>query len=133
VLEVCDLFRSGNPPRTPQDESKATYESWCRKKDAGIDWGKPVSDVYNLIRGCNPQPGAWTTLKGTEVQLYDSARLEGDGTPGEVVDVSEDGVTVQASGGRILVKRVRPKGGEKIPAAQWAEQAGIGPGQRLGT
>ena len=133
VIEVCDLFRAGNPPRTPQDESKATYESWCRKKDAGIDWAKSATDVYNLIRGCNPQPGAWTTLAGDEVQLYDSARQDGDGTPGEVVDVSGDGVTVQASGGRILVKRVRPKGGDKIPAAQWAEEAGVKPGQRLGS
>jgi len=58
VIEVCDLFRSGNPPRTPQDESKATYESWCRKKDARIDWSKPVGEVYNLIRGTDPQPGA---------------------------------------------------------------------------
>ncbi len=133
VIEVCDLFRSGNPPRTPQDESRATYESWCRKKDAGIDWAKSVADVYNLIRGCNPQPGAWTTLNGDEVQLYDSAKLDGDGTPGEVVDVSGDGVTVQASGGRILVKRVRPAGGDKIPAAQWAEEAGVKPGAKLGT
>jgi methionyl-tRNA formyltransferase len=132
VLEVCDLFRSGKPPRTPQDESKATYESWCRKKDAQVDWAKPAADVYNLIRGCNPQPGAWTTLGGAEVQLYDSRRAEGDGAPGEVVSVSADGVTVQAKGGRILVKRVRPAGGEKIPAAQWASDAGVVPGMKLG-
>ncbi len=134
VTEVCDLFRKGNPPRRPQDESKATYESWCRKKDVGIDWAKSVDDVYNLIRGANPQPGAWTTLEGGEVQLYDSAKAGGgsDGAPGEVVDVSGDGVTVQASGGRILVKRVRPKGGDKIPAAQWAEEAGVKPGTKLG-
>ena len=137
VLEVCDLFRSGNPPRTPQDDSKATYESWCRQKDAEVDWAKSAADVYNLIRGCNPQPGAWTTLAGGQVQLYDSRRQDGgsggEGTPGEVVSVSEDGVTVQAAGGRILVKRVRPAGGDKIPAAAWAEEAGVKPGTKLGS
>lgn len=132
VLEVVDLFRTGNPPRTPQDESKATYESWCRKKDAEIDWGRPVADVYNLIRGCNPQPGAWTTHGGAELQIFDARRTEGDGTPGEVVSVSVDGVTVQAAGGRILVKRVRPAGGAKVPAADWATEAGLAPGARLG-
>ncbi|MGF1503007.1 MAG: methionyl-tRNA formyltransferase [Paracoccaceae bacterium] len=136
VLEVCDLFRAGSPPRTPQNEDKASYESWCRKKDAGIEWARPVADVYNLIRGCNPQPGAWTTLGSgegaREIQIYDAARLEGDGTPGEVVSVSEDGVTVQAGGGRILVKRVRPAGAGKIQAADWAAEAGIAPGTRLG-
>jgi len=134
VVKVCDLFRAGNPPRTPQDEAKATYESWCRKKDAAVDWAKPAADVYNLIRGCNPQPGAWTTHGGAEVQLFDSARAgEGAGTPGEVVSVSADGVVVQSGGGRILLKRVRPAGGGKIPASEWAAQAGIAAGARLGS
>ena len=132
VLEVCDLFRSGNPPRTVQDESKATYESWCRKKDAEIDWHKPVAEVYNLIRGTNPAPGAWTTIGGEELGIFDSARAAGTGTPGEVVSISEDGVTVAAQGGNILVKRVRPAGAGKIPAAEWVASAGISVGAKLG-
>ena len=132
TLEVIELYRSGNPPRTVQDESKATYESWCRKKDVQLDWSKPAGDVYNMIRAGNPQPGAWTTLNGEEVQIYDSARLDGAGNAGEVVSVSSDGVTVQADGGRILLKRVRPKGGDKQPAAEWAASAGVQPGTRLG-
>jgi methionyl-tRNA formyltransferase len=66
------------------------------------------------------------------VSIYDSARLDGSGRPGEVVAVSDDGVTVQADGGRILIKRVRPKGGDKQPAAAWAAAAGIAPGVVLG-
>jgi methionyl-tRNA formyltransferase len=132
VLEVCDLFRAGNPPRMVQDESKATYESWCKKKDAEIDWRKPAGDVYNLIRGTNPAPGAWTLAGGTEVSLYDSRPSDAAGTPGEVVSVSEDGVTVAADGGSILVKRVRPKGGDKMAAAEWAASAGISVGTKLG-
>ncbi|MEO1467857.1 MAG: methionyl-tRNA formyltransferase [Pseudomonadota bacterium] len=132
TLEAIDLIRSGNPPRTAQDESRATYESWCRKKDAGVDWSKPVADVYNLIRGCNPQPGAWTMLGEGEVQLYDARRVEAEGKPGEVVSVSDDGVVVAASGGAILLKRVRPAGGGKITAAEWAAGAGLAPGAVLG-
>lgn len=132
VLEVCDLFRSGNPPHMEQDESKATYEYRCKKKDAEIIWAKPVAEVYNLIRGTNPAPGAWTTHDGKEVQFFDSARADGSGTPGEVVSVSEGGVTVAAEGGAILVKRVRPAGEGKISASEWATQAGIGAGTKLG-
>ena len=133
VPEVCDLFRAGNPPRRAQDEAKATYESWCRKTDAEIDWSRPVADVYNLIRGCNPQPGAWTTRLGSELQIYDVARAgEGDGTPGEVVNVSPEGVTVQAEGGRILLKRVRAAGEGKVPAGDWAAGAGLAAGEKLG-
>ncbi|MGE0213169.1 MAG: methionyl-tRNA formyltransferase [Parvibaculaceae bacterium] len=130
TLEAIDLVRSGNPPRIRQDESKATYESWCKKENARIDWSKPATEVYNLIRGTNPQPGAWTTFGGAEVQVYESARAEGDGRPGEVASVTADGVAVQARDGRVLIKRVRPKGGEKQDAAEWARAAGIEPGSR---
>ena len=132
TLEAIDLVRAGNPPHIAQDESKATYESWCRKQDAEIDWSKPVEQVYNLIRGCNPQPGAWTTLNGAEVQVYDSRRVDGEGRPGEVIDASSDGVLVQAGGGRILVQRVRPKGGDKQSATEWAAATGMAAGSRLG-
>ena len=132
VPGVVDAFRDGNPPRTAQDESKATYEYRCKKSHAAIDWQKPAAEVYNLVRGCNPAPGAWTTHNGSEVQIYDSSRSEGDGEAGSVVSVTEEGVTVQAKDGRILVKRVKPKGGEKQPAAEWASAAGLSPGDTLG-
>ncbi|MGI9424555.1 MAG: methionyl-tRNA formyltransferase [Hyphomicrobiaceae bacterium] len=133
TLDVIEAFRSGNPPRTKQDDSQATYESWCRKKDVELDWERQAADVYNTIRAGNPQPGAWTTFKGDEVQIFDSAKLDGDGPSGDVVAVGDDGVTVQASGGRILIKRVRPKGGNKVPATEWAASAGVGVGAKLGS
>ena len=132
VLEVCDLFRSGNPPHIVQDETKATYEYRCKKSDAEIDWAKPAADVYNLIRGTNPAPGAWTTLNGNEVQIFDSRRQDGDGTPGEIISISDEGVVVQAEGGRVIVQRVRPNGEAKMTAAEWAGSAGLEPGVRFG-
>ena len=133
VTEVCDLFRSGRPPRSPQDEEKATYESWCRSSDAEIDWSRGVDEVYNLIRGTNPQPGAWTLRGGERVQVFDSEKIAGDGTPGVVVETTSSGIVVQAGGGRIVVKRVRPAGGGKLPACEWAEAAGVAPGETLGS
>ncbi len=132
VLEVCDLYRSGNPPHIEQDESQATYERRCTKKHAAIDWNKPVGQVYNLIRGTNPAPGAWTICNGNEVSIFDSARVDGDGVSGRVVEVSDNGVTVQCIGGRILVKRVRPSGGDKQPAADWAAANKLAAGDILG-
>ncbi len=133
VLAVCDLFRAGSPPRIVPDEAQATYERRCLKKHAQIDWNKPVGQVYDLIRGTNPAPGAWTTLNGAEVQVYDCARVPGDAISSKVVDISEDGVTVQLIGGRILIKRVRPAGEGKIPASEWAASAGLKVGDILGT
>lgn len=132
VLEVCDLFRSGNPPHIVQDESQATYERRCTKKHAQIDWFKPVGQIYNLIRGTNPAPGAWTTHLGEELSIYDSMIINGDGVAGRVMDISEDGVTIQSVGGRILVKRVKPKGGAKVAASEWAASAKLSVGDTLG-
>jgi len=133
VLEVCDLFRSGNPPHIVQDEALATYERRCVKKHARIDWNKPVGQVYNLIRGTNPAPGAWTTFKGEELGIFDSVRADGDGVSSKVIAISDDGITIQAIGGRVLVKRVKPAGGGKQPASEWAASSGIAVGDVLGS
>lgn len=133
VLEVCDLFRSGNPPHIIQDESQATYERRCIKKHARIDWNKPVGQVYNLIRGTNPAPGAWTTYKGAELGIFDSARVGGDGVSSKILDISEEGVTIQAIGGRVLIKRVRPAGGDKQSAADWAAANDVAVGDIIGS
>ncbi|MEP2943443.1 MAG: methionyl-tRNA formyltransferase [Hyphomicrobiales bacterium] len=133
VIEVCDLFRSHNPPHILQNEELATYERRCIKKHARIDWNKPMDQVYNLIRGTNPAPGAWTTHNDTEVGIFDCARIKGDGLSSKIMDISDDGVTVQCIGGRILIKRVRPVGAGKQTAAEWAAQSGIAVGDTLGS
>lgn len=131
MLEGLDLVKAGVIIKHDQRLDEGSYESWFKKDIAHIDWSKPVDEVYNYIRAANPAPGAWTTLGEDKVDVFDSAKSDGDGTPGEVVSVSDDGVTVQAAGGRILMKRVRA-GGKKIPASEWAAEAGVAAGTKLG-
>ncbi len=130
--EVCDLFRTDQPPRTVQDEAGATYESWCRAADAKIDWRQPVATVYNLIRGTNPQPGAWTTWQGERLQIYDARPSAGEGEPGTVASIAAEAIHVQATGGRIGVQRLRPAGSGKVRAGDWAHMAGLTVGSRFG-
>ena len=132
MLEAVDLVREGKAPRIAQDESQATYESWCRKADAEIDWRKPAAEVYNLIRGTDPQPGAWTVIGGNEVQIYDAARGNRSGASGTVLAVTDHGFEIAAADGSVLVQRVRPKGGKKMDAAEFAREAGLKEGGRLG-
>ena len=132
MIESVELVRDGKAPKIDQDPDAGTYEGWCRAEQGEIDWSKPVGDVYNLIRGCNPQPGAWTVCKGDQLQLFDARRGDGAGRPGEVLGVGEKSVEVAAAGGSIEVLRVRPKGSGKIPAAEFAASAGLKPGETLG-
>ncbi|HLB79952.1 MAG TPA: methionyl-tRNA formyltransferase [Dongiaceae bacterium] len=132
MIEAVDLVRAGKAPKIPQDESQATYEGWCRKADVRIDWSKPAEQVYNLIRGANRQPGAWTGHDGKVLTIYDVARVETPGgRPGEVTGVTDAGFTVAAGGGQILVKLVQPDGGDRVAAAAYAARVGLAPGARL--
>ena len=133
MLESVDLVRDGKAPKIGQDHSKATYEGWCRGDLVRINWHMPTRTTWNLIRGCTPAPGAWTTFEGGKVAVFDSAKV-GDAMsvqPGEITRVGDDGVQVATADGQILVKRVRPEGGRKVAAAEWAREAGLGEGSRL--
>lgn len=130
MMEALDRVRAGNAPRIVQDESQATYEGWCRKEDVEIDWSRSADEVYNLIRGANPQPGAWTRYDGTSLQVYDAAKQAtgGGARPGEVFEVGADGITVAARNGAVAITRVRPEGEQKMSAADFVVKFGVEPG-----
>src|SRR5207302_1143693 len=56
MLEAADLVVAGKHRERVQDESHASYEGWCRKAEARINWANHVDFVYNVVRGCNPAP-----------------------------------------------------------------------------
>ena len=134
MLESVDLVRDGRAPKIPQDHSKATYEGWCRGDLVRINWHLPTRTTWNLIRGCNPAPGAWTLWEGARVAIFDSVRVPEAKSvqPGEITRIGDDGVQVATADGQILVKRVRPEKGRKAPAAEWAREAGLAAGARFG-
>jgi methionyl-tRNA formyltransferase len=137
MLESVDLVRTGKAPRIKQDESQATYEGRCTADNARIDWGKPWRQIHNLIRGCNPAPGAWTTIDGQTLQVFEAKPLPArdpkgiGGKMGEIVAVEADGFTVVCADGRIKVLRVRGADGGKVGAGDYAAAAKLAAGTRL--
>ena len=75
MLESVDLVKAGKAPRIKQDDSQATYEGRCGPDNARIDWGKPWRQIDRLIRGCNPAPGAWSTLGGKTLKIFEAKPL----------------------------------------------------------
>jgi len=133
IGEAVDLIKRGNPPRIVQDESKASYDPPCRDEHAKIDWSKPALEVHNLIRGCDPQPGAHATYDGKMVRIFD-ARLQNGAkraTAGQVTDIGTNEITIALNGGSLAVKRVRGQGA-KMSAAEFARQSGWKIGAQLG-
>jgi len=134
ILEAVEALKRGTAPRLPQDESHATYEPPCQEEHAIIDWSQPASQVYNLIRGTNPQPGATTYFSGERLKIFDCELRPSprEANAGEIIAVTDEGFLVAAIGGAILVKRMQPSGSSKIAASDFVASAQLGAGSTLG-
>jgi methionyl-tRNA formyltransferase len=138
LLEAADLVVSGRANETEQDGSQASYEGWCRAAEARINWHSHVDLVYNLVRGCDPAPGAWTTFAGRRLQLFDTrkhpARRLRDvrGAVGAVTEIGTESIRIAAQGGEIEAFRLKLDDGKKLPAPQLCAESGLGVGASLG-
>ncbi len=138
LLEAADLVLGGSATSTVQDESQASYEGWCREAEARINWHNHVDMVYNLIRGCNPAPAAWTLLNGKKLYLLESRKhlartfSQVKGRIGAVTGITAKSLFVTAQGGQIEVFTLRYEDGKKLPAAEFCAAAGIVAGTVLG-
>lgn len=139
MLEAADLVVAGKHREAEQDESQASYEGWCRAAEGKIDWARPIDHVYNLIRGCNPAPGAWTTFNGRKLQIFDARKTlfrrfsDVPGKIGEVTGVTAQSFRVTAQGGTIEVLKARLDDGKKISGGELAQAGGIASGALLST
>ena len=130
MLEAADLVIAGKHKESIQDETRASYEGWCREGEARINWASHVDFIHNLIRGCDPAPGAWTTHKGEKLQLFGSkkhlVRTFGavNGKVGEVTAVSAERMFITAQGGQIEVAKGKLGSGKKVSPADLAIAVG---------
>ncbi len=139
MLEAADLVMAGKHREIAQEEARASYEGWCRAAEARLNWASHVDFIYDLIRGCNPAPGAWTTLNGKKLQIFDSRkhvfRTFGavKGKIGEIAEIGAASFFVTAQGGRIEVLKAKHEDGKKLSAAEFVAQNGLTPGTMLGS
>ncbi|MHB8380783.1 MAG: methionyl-tRNA formyltransferase [Candidatus Binataceae bacterium] len=120
MIEAIDLIKTGRAPRIEQDESLATYEAPCRDEHAKIDFARPAREVFNLIRGCDPQPGAFAELDGKRLRLYDAAldSTAASSAPGTIIAIEAECMRLALAGGTLTVKRARidPSPKKVVPA-----------------
>jgi len=128
LLQAADLVTAGRATEWTQDEKEATYEGWVRDAEARVNWANHVDFVYDLIRGCNPAPGAWTTFKSGETEqklyLFDAKKIIAPTFGavrgkkiGEVVSAGPEGLRIHCQGGFVEVSRVRLGDGAKVKSS----------------
>lgn len=133
TVECAELVLAGRTAGVPQDEALATYEPLCRDEHACVDWGRSVRQVHDLVRGCDPSPGAHARFGDAVVRLYGSriASQRDRGAPGTVLAIGADGIEVAAAGGSLVFARLGADR-RKLAAAEAAAQLGLTEGSRLG-
>jgi methionyl-tRNA formyltransferase len=136
LIEVADMVIAGRAPAVAQYEPAAGYEGIIREPESEIHWATHVDHTYNLIRGCNPAPGAWTINAGKKLFLFESTRriartfAEVKGKKlGQIIGQAGSSLVIHGQGGFIEVHRVRWDGGKKIAAIE----AGLEIGTILGS
>ncbi len=138
IVESVKLIGEGKAPRIVQDESKATYEHPCDDRVASLDWENTGQQIYNHMRGCDPQPGAYADFRGEMVRFYGASFVPGkiggdiDAAPGTVTGLDLKGLRIAVKGGELLVTKVRTASAGKVEATAWAAAADVKPGEKFG-
>ena len=135
IVEALDLIKSGKAPKISQDDALATYERPCDDTVAAIDWSKSASDLYNLVRGCDPQPGAYSTLKGEKVRFYKASLIEAteEMSPGQVISIGVGEVVVALNGGALKIGKMKGEKGAKLTADEFAKEMDLKVGLKFGS
>ena len=129
MAEAVEAVARGRAEYRPQDESRASFQGLVDDRVARIDWTRDALRLDRLIRGCDPQPGAWALRGDAPVRLFDARLVSGevDAAPGSVLGLEDGLLLLAARGGRLGVGRVKLGDGKKQAAAE----AGLEPGERL--
>jgi methionyl-tRNA formyltransferase len=133
ILESIEQIKTGSAPRMIQDESLATYEPPCDDRVAKINLARSGQDIFNLIRGCDPQPGAYCTFKDQQIRFYGvrfkPERQEGES--GEVLGLHQDRLAVSTGDGVLEILKVKVPGMGKVKASDFVTDSGIKGGERF--
>lgn len=124
LVKTLKDIEKGEAPRIAQDDSEATFAYKIDKSLGHIDWSEDAEDIYNLVRGVNPWPGAYTFLDGKRIKIwktdiYDSDKNT-DKKSGVILEANaEDGILVQTGDGILSIKELQLAGSKRNDAADF--------------
>lgn len=119
IVKALDLLAQNRLPAVPQPEEGACYAPMIRTEDCRIDFSRTAREVSCAIRAYDPVPGAFATLGGGKMKLFEAAleQTEGHcGAPGAIVRSDKNGIVVACGQGAVRIRAVQGAGGKKMPA-----------------
>ncbi|NWG39642.1 MAG: methionyl-tRNA formyltransferase [Hydrogenophilaceae bacterium] len=116
---------------SPQPEAGVTYAAKLSKEEARLDWQLPADVIVRKIRAFNPVPGAWTTLNGEPLKIWQADAIGLKGNPGEVLRADSEGLVVACGQGAVKVTELQKAGARRMDVATFLAGSKIISGTRL--
>ena len=134
IRETIVKIEQGTLMPQPQDDALSCYAPMIDKTTGILDFKKDAIALFNLIRGLNSYPYASTTYCGTRFKVIFALpkQEEAEGTPGEILSVSNDGILVKCGAGCLLITQVQFEGKRKMPVSEFIKGNKIDTGVILG-
>jgi len=122
VIETINAITAGEQPRI-QESGGATRANKLSKEEGRIDWSLPVDVVDRKIRAFYPNPGSWTTFRGTIVKIEKvSIYTDQPGTPGALSAINRE-LVVSCGEGSLKVTLLQPSGKPVMAGSAWLNGA----------
>ncbi|MBQ3899090.1 MAG: methionyl-tRNA formyltransferase [Lachnospiraceae bacterium] len=122
IVEALPLIESGELVPEKQDDSQSCYAKLIKKEMGKIDFNKSAEEVSRLVRGMNPWPSAYTFLSGKQMKVWRVSVLpqtdenSGRAVPGEIVELTKDGITVKCGEGSVKILELQLEGKKRMAA-----------------
>ena len=115
--ETLEKIQSGSVERIEQNHNEATYAPMIEKETGHINWEKGSDEIINLIKGMDPQPGAFCIYKDEVLKVWKAVKAEDkyeSANIGEIVDINKKGFIVKTNDGALLITEIQAKGGKRM-------------------
>jgi methionyl-tRNA formyltransferase len=114
VVQAIAGLAEGSLQGEVQDDALATYAHKLNKDEARLDWSRPAVELERLVRAFNPWPMCHSSLDGESVKVLAADLSTGQGTPGEILSASKDGLVVACGEGALSLTRLQLPGGKAL-------------------
>jgi len=119
LKENLDLIATGQLEPIVQDETQVSFAYNLNGVQEKIDWTKNAREIVQFIRALTPTPIAYTSLHNQRYKIGQAEVVSPtavSGTPGEVLELSAQGIVVQAKSGTIRILEIQRPGKKMLPA-----------------
>ncbi len=124
LLDTLPAYLAGDIQPEAQDPSQVTFSPNIRPEEERLDWNKTNRQLFNQIRGMNPWPVAHTLWQGGRFKIYEAELADGEGQPGEILEIGKRQLLVATGEGALALKTVQPAGKPKMPISDFLNGAG---------